>query len=111
MAKNTNTNSLADLIEKRNLIALDLVDIYWEMKPPKQATDKELSEFTALARIAGERGKIGMKAIDKLETLIAMAGKEKPTDQMGGFTDEEIKLIMEHRKNGKSKPSSPRSKA
>lgn len=111
MAKKEKSYDIDDLKKKREAIALDLVDVYWEMKPSKFAGKDELSEFATLARIAGERGKIGMKAIEKLDDLIAQAQQQKPINEVAGLTNEEIKLLMEFRKNGKSKSTSTRSKA
>lgn len=111
MAKKEKSYNIDDLKKKREAIALDLVDVYWEMKPSKFADKDELSEFATLARIAGERGKIGMKAIEKLDDLIAQAQQQKPINEVAGLTNEEIKLLMEFRKNGKSKSTSARSKA
>lgn len=112
MAKDKNQNTLADLIAKRERIALELVDIFDEMKPSEFADKEELSRFSSLARIAGERGKIGMKAIDKLDELIARHKQPKQKNEIASLTNAEIKLVMEFRKNGgKSKSASARSKA
>ena len=92
---------LNELLEKREKIALDLVDVYWEMKPSKFATKDQLSEFATLARIAGERGKIGMKAIEKLDDLIESLKNKKPENTVGSLTNDEIKMLMEYRKNAK----------
>jgi len=98
MAKEKKANHLTDLNSTLEKIVVDLVDIYWEMKPSKNASDKELSEFSTKARIAGERGKIAMKAIDELRFLISIRDAKKPESQADKLSDEEIKLIFEFRK-------------
>ena len=96
---------LQELQQQREKIALDLVDVYWEMKPKKYATKDELADFSKLARIAGERGKIGMKAIEQLDAMIESLKNKKPETNTGDLTNEEIKLLMEFRKNGKRSTS------
>jgi len=110
MAKTKHT-LLEELKEKRDKIALDLVDIYWTMKPPKKATEKKISEVSSRARIEGERGKIGMKAIEQLDKRIAELSKEKPASDVATLSNDEIQMLMEYRKNGKARPASRRGKA
>lgn len=95
--------SLAELIEERDRISLDLMKVYWDMQIPAGCVGDELATRASMARIAGERGKIGMKAIEKLEVLIAQAKEQKPENTMGGLSDDEIRMLMEYRANGKSK--------
>ena len=103
---------LNELLEQREKIALDLVDVYWEMKPTKCATKDQLADFSKLARIAGERGKIGMKAIEQLDAMIESLKNQKPETNTGDLTNEEIKMLMEFRKkNGKQGSTSSGSKA
>ena len=100
---------LQELQQQREKIALDLVDVYWEMKPTKCATKDQLADFSKLARIAGERGKIGMKAIEQLDAMIESL---KPETNTGDLTDEEIKMLLEFRKkNGKQRSTSSGSQA
>jgi hypothetical protein len=101
MADKKNINHLTDLNATLEKIVVDLVDIYWEMKPKKNASDSELSEFSTLARIAGERGKIAMKAIDELRFLMDLRDKKKPDNNADTLSDEEIKLILDYRKKKK----------
>lgn len=103
---------LQELQQQREKIALDLVDVYWEMKPTKCATKDQLADFSKLARIAGERGKIGMKAIEQLDAMIESLKNQKPETNTGDLTNEEIKMLMEFRKkNGKQGSTSSGSKA
>ena len=103
---------LQELQQQREKIALDLVDVYWEMKPTKCATKDQLADFSKLARIAGERGKIGMKAIEQLDAMIESLKNQKPETNTGDLTDEEIKMLLEFRKkNGKQRSTSSGSQA
>jgi hypothetical protein len=98
MKNDKKQNYLLDIDATLTKIVVDLVDIYWEMKPEKNSTVKQLSEFSTKARISSERSKIAMKAIDELKFLKEINDSKK-TNTEKLLSPEEIKLILDFRKN------------